>query len=79
MKLHFNQPRVFFFHYNKPLSKQKGKPQISLHVADTCYFLDNVKVCTNTWGVVRKRQPFFVMKGKTSCVEIEGGVARILR
>lgn len=21
----------FFYHYNKPLSKQRGKPQISIH------------------------------------------------
>jgi hypothetical protein len=55
--------RVFFFHYNKPASKQAGRPRISVHWNKTCYIVDNVECDAPIKGHINKRQPYFVMKG----------------
>lgn len=55
---------VFWFHYNKPLSKKAGKPQITVHYKGTCYVADNIECHVPIEGHIRKTQPFFVMKGK---------------
>lgn len=56
--------RAFFFHYNKPLSRMRGKPQITVHIGGACHVVDNVDCRVPTIGRLRKRQPFFVMSGK---------------
>lgn len=53
----------FFFHYNKPQSKLKGKPQISVHYRGKCFIVDNVLCHVPTTGKISKRQPCFVMQG----------------
>ena len=66
--------KVFWFHYNKVLSKKAGKPQISFHYNKTCYIVDNVCCGVPVSGVINKRQPFFVMKGK-GVVSFQNNVA----
>ena len=66
----FEKPTTFFFHYNKPLSKQKGFTMISVHVKDTCYAVKNIHCEVKTHGKVNKRQPYFVMKGKLKTLKI---------
>jgi hypothetical protein len=53
----------FFFHYNKPESQRRGKPQISVHINKQCIITDNIEVLVPTEGKVNKRQPYFVMQG----------------
>ena len=33
----------FFFHYNKPLSQQRGKNVLSVHFRDTCHFVESLQ------------------------------------
>ena len=67
--------RAFFFHFNKPESAKKGKPQISIHFAGVCHIVDNLQVSVSTYGRIRNKQPRFVMTGYASCLVINGGEA----
>jgi len=68
----------FFFHYNKPASRQKGSPVISLHYKQQCHLVGNVVCNVPTKGKINvKRQPNFVMAGKAENVLIENNVAYI--
>mgnify|MGYP003643430304 CR=1 FL=1 len=69
--------RVFWFHYNKPASQKAGKPQITVHYKGTCHIVDNIDCFCSTYGVIRKSQPFFVMKGFCWGINIVGSVATI--
>lgn len=68
---------VFFYHYNKPASQQRGKPVISVHYRNKCLLVDNLVCNVKTWGHINKKQPRFVIKGKASKVEIVDNVAHI--
>lgn len=68
----------FFFHYNKPESLRKGKPQISIHVNKTCIIVDNIECTVPTEGKINKRQPYFVMQGWASDVRIENNKAIVV-
>lgn len=63
----------FFFHYNKPASRAKGKPQISVHFQNSCHIVDNVKVNVKTFGRVRKTAPYFVMVGDAKQISAHDG------
>lgn len=67
----------FFFHYNKPLSKKERKPIISIHYNKQCLFVENVVCNVKTRGRIRNKQPFFVMCGKASKIEIVENIAYI--
>lgn len=54
----------FFFHFNKPMSRLAGKPQISIHYKKTCHIVDNIVCNVPTKGHIKKQQPHFVIKGK---------------
>jgi hypothetical protein len=69
--------RVFFYHYNKPMSSQKGRPIISVHHNNQCMMVDNIVCNVKTWGHIRKTQPRFVVKGKASTIEIKDGIAYV--
>lgn len=69
--------RSFYFHFNKPASRQAGKPQISIHYQNTCHIVDNVVCKVKTEGKINKRQPLFVMRGKCSKFQIQKGVGII--
>lgn len=71
------KPRVFFYHYNKPMSQRRGKPVISVHYKNQCLMVDNIVCDVKTWGHIRTTQPRFVVKGKATSVEIKDGVAYI--
>lgn len=58
------KPYAFFFHYNKPLSKQTGSPVISVHTRGACSMVGNVDCRVPVKGRIGKRQPYFVMAGK---------------
>lgn len=67
----------FFFHYNKPLTQQRGVPTVSVHFRGKCHFVDNVIVRVATAGRIRKTSPRFVIAGKATSVDIRDGVAVI--
>lgn len=69
--------RIFFFHYNKPLSQKAGKPIISIHYKNQCMFVENVVCQVPTWGHISKAQPRFVVKGKASKIEVKDKIAYI--
>ena len=56
--------KIFWFHYNKPVSLKNGKPQITIHHNNTCHIVDNIVCNVPTYGHLRKEQPRFVIKGK---------------
>lgn len=68
---------AFFYHYNKPLSKQKGKPVISIHYRGQCLMVDNLVCNVKTRGKIRNKQPYFVVVGKASKIEVNNGIAEI--
>lgn len=70
--------KSFWFHYNKPASKSRGKPTITVHWDGVCYLVDNLFVHVPTQGRIRKTQPYFVMAGKAEDVKIVFDVAYIL-
>ena len=69
--------KVFWFHYNKPASLSNKKPQISVHYDGVCHILDNLVCKVPTTGCIRKRQPYFIMKGKCEKFKIKNGIAII--
>ncbi len=75
VKKYSKKEKVFWFHYNKPLSKMANKPQISIHYNKTCYIVDNIVCEIATSGNLRKFQPYFVIKGKCKSFEIKNNIA----
>lgn len=69
--------QAFYFHFNKPATQRAGKPQISVHYADTCYIVDNVICNVPAKGRLSKRQPRFVMAGKLKDLTIKDNIAII--
>lgn len=67
----------FYFHYNKPLSIQKGKPIISIHYDKQCIYVENIVCEVPTRGKIRTKQPCFVMVGKASEIIVEDNIAYI--
>lgn len=53
----------FFYHYNKPLSKQLGKVIWSVHFRERCYMVESIACFRNAFSKVNKRQPHAVMQG----------------
>lgn len=71
------KPKIFFYHYNKPLTQKFGKPVISVHFDKRCVFVDNIVCNVKTWGHIKKTQPRFIVKGRAKLIEIKDGVAYI--
>lgn len=69
--------RSFWFHYNKPASRQLNKPQITVHYKGACHVVDNVVCKVDTQGRVRNSQPYWVMTGKCSSFEVKNGIATL--
>lgn len=67
---------AFWFHYNKPASRQAGHPVMSVHCHGKCLLVRSiichVPVCTRE----RKSQPHVVMAG-TGIVRLCGDTATI--
>jgi hypothetical protein len=66
-----NMKRVFWFHYNKPYSKQYGVDKWTVHTDGKCYIVSYIKCYTNTFSRTRKSQPKVVMHGKSSNITFE--------
>ena len=64
-------PKVFFFHYNKPASLAAGKPKLSVHFDKKCHIVDHVNCVVPVWSHHQKRQPRCIIKGKCKEVFIE--------
>lgn len=69
---------VFWFHYNKPYSREHGVDKWSLHHRNTCYIVDKIVCNVPTFSKNNKKQPRVVMKGYASKVIIEDNTATIL-
>lgn len=68
---------AFWFHYNKPASAKRGRPQITVHYRGQCHIVDNIRCGVPTEGRLRQRQPRFVVAGRCSVMSVVGGVAVI--
>lgn len=69
---------VFWFHYNKPQTSIKGRPQVSIHYKKQCHIVDNIVVNVNTEGKIRDgEQPNFVIRGLCSEFKIIDNIAYI--
>lgn len=69
--------KSFFFHYNKPASKNSGYPIISLHFKHKCTLVTNIVCNVPTKGKIRNGQPHFVMWGRANQIEIKDGIGVI--
>jgi hypothetical protein len=60
-----NKPRAFWFHYNKPLSRQRKRPMLTIHYMGKCHFVKSVKLVNcDAFTRIRKVQPRCVIAGK---------------
>lgn len=69
--------RRFFYHYNKPLSRAKGYPMLSLHAMGKCHIIEGDKLklqCHTESKVNLKRQPNVVIQGWYSEIITKDGV-----
>lgn len=67
----------FFFHYNKPLSKQMGYVVWSVHFDKECKFVKAIDCSVPCESKVNKRQPYAVMRGFAKSVTVKDNVAYI--
>ena len=66
-----NKTLSFFFHYSKPLSREQGMPVITIHWKGKCLWVNNLICDVYTKGRINNRQPYFVMCGKATSIEIK--------
>lgn len=70
--------RRFFFHFNKPLSKQRKKVMWSVHFKDECHFVEQIECRVPCESKARKTQPYAVMIGSAKDVLVKDGIATIV-
>lgn len=68
----------FFYHFNKPLTRQRGKPYMSVHFRGKCYFTPDLICRVPCQTKVNKRQPIMVMEGKCNELHITGSKIEIV-
>lgn len=69
---------AFFYHYNKPLSKQRGKHIMSLHYQGACHFVEGLECrAAAKTRINERRQPHVVMAGKAKKITIKNKYAVI--
>ena len=68
----------FFYHFNKPLSKQRGKPYMSVHFRGKCYFARRLSCHVSCQTKERKTQPVMVMQGYCREVIDNNGIIQIV-
>ena len=56
--------RSFFFHFNKPLSRQRGKPTMTVHERGLCHYVDHIQCTVPVSTRHRNSQPNVVMSGR---------------
>lgn len=59
----------FFFHYNKPLSQQRGRNVLSIHFKDACHYVEGLSCQVPIATRNRRTQPRCVMSGKAMAIE----------
>lgn len=69
--------KVFWFHYNKPMSTKYGRPKITIHYNGICHIANNIVCNVPTFGHLKKDQPKFVIKGKCNSFEIVDEIAYV--
>jgi hypothetical protein len=69
--------RRFFFHFNKPLSRQRKCVVWSVHFKGQCLFVNDIRCSVPCESHARKRQPFAVIRGMATSVTVTDGVAEI--
>ena len=68
--------KSFWFHYNKPESKRRGHPVLTLHYEGRCHYVRSIVCNVPTYTRERSTQPHVVVAGKGAVI-IDGGIARI--
>lgn len=69
--------RAFWFHYNKPMSRKVGRPQLTIHWQGACHVVDSIECCVSTKSRVRKSQPHVVIAGRATGISFNNGHALI--
>jgi hypothetical protein len=64
------KPFRFFFHYNKPESKRRGKVIWSLHYNKTCYLVEHIDCKVPIETKVNNRQPYAIVRGWSNDVQL---------
>lgn len=67
---------AFWFHYNKPESRKKGYPQLTVHCRGVCHVVRHVECRVPVRTRERKAQPHVVVAGR-GIVTISGDTAII--
>lgn len=67
---------AFWFHYNKPASKQAGHPVLTVHWQGRCHFVRHIQCHVPVQTRERKSQPHVVVAGRGN-VAICGDTATI--
>lgn len=70
MKKIENIQRIFWYHYNKPLSLKKKEPWLTIHYKGKCIPVCSIKCNVPTFSYNRKEQPRVVIKGKANNIKI---------
>ena len=70
------RPKAFWFHYNKPASKQQGCNVLTIHYEGKCHLVHDISCHVPLATRHRKTQPHCVMAG-VGVVSIEGDKAFI--
>ncbi|MEK6881654.1 MAG: hypothetical protein AABY22_18690 [Nanoarchaeota archaeon] len=68
----------FYFHFNKPLSKKVGRPQLSIHFQNKCCIVDKITCFVDTESKNNSRQPHCVMRGWADRIIIDKKEATVL-
>jgi hypothetical protein len=69
--------KAFWFHYNKPLSRQLKKNMLTLHFEGVCHFVAGLDCEVPIKTRNRRSQPHCVMAGKASSITIKNEIAVI--
>ena len=68
--------RAFWFHYNKPESKRRGHPVMTLHYSNQCSLVRRIICHVPVRTRERRSQPHVVMAGR-GWVSVVGNTAYI--
>jgi hypothetical protein len=60
----------FWFHYNKPVSKQTGEHLWSVHYRKKCYIVKEIQLLATAFSKINKSQPYAVMQGYATDVVV---------
>lgn len=77
VKIKKTKNKIFWFHYNKPLSKKHGKNILTVHYNKTCYFVENIECSVPIKTKHNKTQPHCVLKGSCQNFAVQDNVCYI--